>query len=41
MKVVYIKPAVEELQELLYAAVLDASGDGERDGYPAGEGFDW
>ena len=37
----YISPAMEELQGLLYSFILDASGDGERDGYPDGGSFDW
>ena len=37
----YIAPVAEEVSALLCACILDASGDGERDGYPDGGTFDW
>lgn len=41
MKTLYVKPAAEELQELLAANILDASGDAEREGYGDGGTFEW
>lgn len=37
----YISPDLEKLQEFLSSRILDASGDGDREGYPYGGEFDW
>ena len=41
MKELYKTPDLEELCEALQNALLEASGDGEREGYPEGYQFDW
>lgn len=41
MKKNYIIPAAEEVENLLAAAILGASGDGEIDGYDEGNDFTW
>lgn len=37
----YIHPAAEEVENLLAAAILQASGDGDIDGYSEGQEFTW
>ena len=37
----YVTPATEELQGLLFASLLQASGDAGREGYPEGGSFNW
>lgn len=37
----YIIPAAEDITALLRAGLLQASGDGEREGYGEGGDFDW
>lgn len=41
MKTKYNKPAAEELQELLAAAILEASAEGDIEGYIEGSEFNW
>ena len=41
MKQSYKTPDLEELCEALQDALLEASGDGEREGYGEGGEFDW
>ena len=42
MKKLYVKPVAEELQEILAATILEATGDGELPGYGyGGDTFDW
>ena len=41
MKNISVKPAVEELQELLAASLHEASGEGEKPDYGEPINFDW
>ena len=41
MKNISVKPAVEELQELLAANILDASGEAGKEDYGEPINFDW
>lgn len=41
MKRHYVSPASEELQELLAANILDASGDAGKEDYGEPINFDW
>ena len=40
-KLQYVVPVAEEVSALLCACILEASGDGDREGYPYGGEFDW
>lgn len=41
MKNTYVKPAAEELQELLAANILDPSVGGDLENYQEGTDFTW